>query len=426
MKISQKLIHLILSACCLTTAGAATRYAGGDISLLPEYEKAGARYFDHAGHPVAQIIPWAKSQGMNAMRVRLFVNPSKYKELHGTDADPATRYDPNACQNLDYIIPLCRDITAAGMDLMLDFQYSDTWADPAKQWTPIDWEGLDDDQLCDKIYQYTRESLTALKEAGITPKFIQTGNEISYGMLWGKLGTDTPLKALMGSDANWARFGRLLNRAIEACREVCPEAEIILHTERVMQIDVLTNFYNMMARLSVDYDIIGLSYYPFWHGDMAQLNNALTALETRFPAKEIMIVETGYALKWQIPYAELDHTDIWPISDAGQAKFARDLVDTLDRHSSVTGLFWWWMEYNPYNTDLSGWYNAPLFDPTTGRASSAFEIICSFAGNNTGVAPTTADPDHTTPRWYDIHGRHVDPETAKGVMLSTQGDKIYR
>lgn len=150
----------------------------------------------------------------------------------------------------------------------------------------------------------------------MTPAFIQTGNEISYGMLWGPLGTASPKKAFMGSDANWQRFGNLLSRAIEACREVCPQAKIIIHTERVGQIDVLTNFYEKISELDVDYDIIGLSYYPFWHGGMKQLSDALSVLEKEFSSKNIMIVETGYALKWQVPYQGIiDHTHVWPISD---------------------------------------------------------------------------------------------------------------
>lgn len=360
---------------------------------------------------------------MNAMRVRLFVNPKKYKEIHGNDSNGDTRYDPNACQDLEYIIPLCKEIVNSGMKLMLDFQYSDTWADPGKQWTPIDWEGLTDEQLYDKIYEYTRETLLTLKEEGVTPSFIQTGNEISYGMLWGKLGTSSPKKTFMGKEANWKRLGNLLNRAIDACHEVCPNAKIIIHTERVMQTDVLTNFYKKMEQLGVAYDIIGLSYYPFWHGDMTQLSKALTALQNDFSGKNIMIVETGYALKWQVPYPDIiDHTKVWPISDAGQKKFAQDLVDTIEKFDSVNGLFWWWMEYNPYNTNLQGWYNAPLFDPTTGRASSAFEVICSFAKDNSSVGNVT---DSFTPGndvWYDLNGEKVTRYT-KGIVISN-GKKI--
>ena len=415
------LMLMLLAAFCTQ---AQTRYAGGDISLLPQYIDAGAKYFDHDGKPVAEFLPWCHQEGMNVMRVRLFVNPEKYKELHANDANSDTKYDANACQSMEYILPLCKDIVDAGMNLMLDFHYSDTWADPAKQWTPIDWEGLDDDQLCDKIYQYTKQTLLTLKDAGITPAFIQPGNEISYGMLWGKLGSYDLKKTFMGSNANWDRLGRLLGRAIEACREVAPEAKIIIHTERVAQINVLTNFYDKMRSLGVDYDIIGLSYYPFWHGDMAQLSAALSALEKNFPTKNIMIVETGYALKWQVPYPDIaDHTSVWTISDAGQKKFAEDLVATLEKHPAVNGLIWWWMEYNPYNTKLEGWYNAPLFDPTTGRASSAFKVICSFAtGGDAGIGSAAADGCEPE-QWFDMQGRPVH-KSHPGLIIS-KNKKIF-
>lgn len=245
-------------------------------------------------------------------------------------------------------------------------------------------------------------------------------------MLWGKLGTTSPKKAFMGSNANWDRFGKLLSRAIEACREVVPSAKIVLHTERVLQIDVMTNFYRKMQEMNVDYDVIGLSYYPFWHGDMTQLDKALTALETEFTAKNIMIVETGYGLKWQVPYNDIiDHTSIWPISDAGQMKFTQDLVATVEKHKSVNGLLWWWMEYNPYNTNLSGWYNAPLFDPTTGRASSAFHTLCLYVSSGMGIDGITKKGNNEAIRWYNLHGQHVDASTP-GLLISKDRKKINR
>ena len=234
---------------------ASDRYVGGDISLLPEYEKAGAIYKDFKGEPIADLLPFLKNNGMNAMRVRLFVNPEDYK---GNDADP------NACQDLEYIIPLCKRIKDEGFSLLLDFHYSDTWADPAKQWTPESWKNLTDDQLYVKIYDYTKETLQTLKGNGITPDFIQPGNEISFGMLWGEYGSPEKelKKTFMGSDANWNRLGKLLNQAIRACKEECPDAEIVIHTERVADVAVQKNFYDWMDKLNVEYDIIGLSYYP--------------------------------------------------------------------------------------------------------------------------------------------------------------------
>lgn len=420
MKIKNLLSALIIAA--VAPALAAQHYVGGDISLLPEYEKAGSQYKTHEGEPIADLIPWLRQQGMNAMRVRLFVNPTKYKQLHGNDANPDTKYDPNACQDLEYIKPLCKRIVDAGMDLMLDFHYSDTWADPAKQWTPVDWEGLSDEQLYKKIYDYTKDVLTQLKDYGVVPAFIQPGNEISYGMLWGPVGTSDPKKALMGDDSNWERFGTLLKQAVKACNEICPDAKIILHTERVAQVGVLSNFYQKMAEMQVPYDIIGLSYYPYFHGNMNVLDRALQTLQTGFPSKNIMIVETGYSYKWEVPGTTHDNTATWPYSEEGQAKFVTDLVDELDKYKDVDGLFWWWLEYNAYNSDLSGWYNAPLFDSTTGKATAALKALCGYA--TSGIEDILPDfSGAESHQWYNIHGLPVTGPRTPGLYIQN-GRKV--
>ncbi len=420
MKIKNLLSALIIAA--VAPALAAQHYVGGDISLLPEYEKAGSQYKTHEGEPIADLIPWLRQQGMNAMRVRLFVNPTKYKQLHGNDANPDTKYDPNACQDLEYIKPLCKRIVDAGMDLMLDFHYSDTWADPAKQWTPVDWEGLSDEQLYKKIYDYTKDVLTQLKDYGVVPAFIQPGNEISYGMLWGPVGTSDPKKALMGDDSNWERFGTLLKQAVKACNEICPDAKIILHTERVAQVGVLSNFYQKMAEMQVPYDIIGLSYYPYFHGNMNVLDRALQTLQTGFPSKNIMIVETGYSYKWEVPGTTHDNTATWPYSEEGQAKFVTDLVEELDKYKDVDGLFWWWLEYNAYNSDLSGWYNAPLFDSTTGKATAALKALCGYA--TSGIEDILPDfIGAESHQWYNIHGLPVTGPRTPGLYIQN-GRKV--
>lgn len=390
-----------------------TRYAGGDISLLDKYEKAGAVYKTPDGQPIADLLPWLAAQGMNAMRVRVFVDPTAYK---GNDADP------NACQTVESVLPLCRRIKEAGMKLMLDFHYSDTWADPAKQYTPAAWAGLGDAALADTLHAYTRRSLQLLKDAGCAPDFIQPGNEISYGMLWGPEGTpdSAKKKTFMGSDANWQRLGNLLNAAISACRGVCPEAQIVIHTERTAQTNVQKNFYDRMASLKVDYDIIGLSYYPYFHGNLTQLGNALKSLAQNFSSKKVMIVEAGYPYAWEVPGTTQKVE--WAYSEAGQEAFAKDLVDLLMQYSQVDGLFWWWMEYNAYGTSLSGWYNAPLFDSRNGRATPALKTICSYATPGASVNGIEVTDDAPV-QWYDLTGRPVTPPLMPGIYLS-RGRKV--
>ena len=193
----------------MASAVQAQKYVGGDISCLTDNEAKNAQYLDFEGK-ACPALDLFRQEKLNAMRVRLFVNPSDYPNN-----------DSNACQDLDYVISLSKRIKEAGFKLMLDFHYSDTWADPAKQWTPKAWETLSDDELYTKIYEYTKETLQKMKDEGVAPEFIQTGNEISYGMLWGKEGSSNLKKCYMGKDANWNRFTTLLKSMLRVFVDFC-------------------------------------------------------------------------------------------------------------------------------------------------------------------------------------------------------------
>ena len=362
---------------------------GGDISMLTKYEAhqrmalrygiTNAHYYDMNGQVIDDVIAWTEQQGWNAARVRLFVNPA-----NASAADKGQ----GVIQNLDTVKVLGRRIKQAGMQFMLDFHYSDSWADPVKQYTPAEWADLDDEALTDKVYEYTRDCLRALKAAGATPDFIQTGNEISYGMLWGPVGAPASQlkKCYMGDETNWERFTNLLKAAGRACREECPQAKIILHTERVAKPNIMLNFYNQMRDKSVDYDIIGLSYYPYYHGGLSTLANALNSLSNNYQDKDIMIVETGYCYHYAIT-GDYDLSSTWPITYEGQRQFTADMVARLKPYSKVKGLFWWFPEANEYGLGGSywntlhvndNWYNAGLWDHETGRALPALYELKPF------------------------------------------------
>ena len=381
-------------------------YVGGDISLLPEYQEAGSIYKDAEGKE-RDLLPFLKEVGMNAMRVRLFVDPVDFIDKNKTD--------PNACQDLNYIIPLCRQIVDCGMSLMLDFHYSDTWADPSKQWIPARWEGLNDTQLLDSIYSYTKNSLVVLKENGIVPEFIQTGNEISYGFLWTPYGKDDDKSNHVGMDSDeegWQRFINLLKSAIKACREVFPDAQIVIHNERVEWPEYLEYFYEKLISNELDYDIIGLSYYPYFHGGMDVISKALTALSGKFPKIQIMIVETGYSYKWPLGDKDVEY----PLSEDGQNQFAQALVNTLRKFDNATGLFWWWMEYNAYGTNLENWYNAPLFSSQTGKAQKALYTICSFATDYNDIDTIESDSVNSD-QWYNLNGMPIMQPSLPGYYI---------
>lgn len=391
----KRIVLMGLMACALSMQ--AQKYVGGDISMLPQYEKAGVAYKDAAGNTVTDVLAFFKQEGQNAMRVRLFVDPSK-------DNDKAV------CQDLDYVKELGKRIKAAGMKFMLDFHYSDTWADPAKQWTPDAWKDLSNEQLYTKIYEYTKDCLQQLKAAGATPDMIQTGNEISYGMLWG---TEAAAKNNQNNrcytsspEANWTRFITLLKKAGEACREECPQAQIILHSERTPKVNVLTDFYDRMKAAAVDYDIIGLSYYPDYHGSLETLETALNTLENKQYGKEIMIVETGYSYAWSIGN-DFDYTATYPYTEEGQRQFTADLIAMLNTHQEVKGLFWWWPEDNGNKNVTAHWWNAALYDHNTGKPFAAFYELKNFVGDNTAVSTVEAERFLSSQHVVTIDGRQV-------------------
>ena len=391
----RRIILMGMMVCGLSVQ--AQKYVGGDISMLPQYEKAGVVYKDAAGNTVSDVLAFFKQEGQNAMRVRLFVDPSK-------DNDKAV------CQDLDYVKDLGKRIKEAGMKFMLDFHYSDTWADPAKQWTPDAWKDLSNEQLYTKIYEYTKDCLQQLKAAGATPDMIQTGNEISYGMLWG---TEAAAKSNQNNrcytnspEANWTRFITLLKKAGEACREECPQAQIILHSERTPKANVLTDFFDRMKAAAVDYDIIGLSYYPDYHGSLTTLETALNTLESKQYGKEIMIVETGYSYAWSIGN-DFNYTATYPYTEEGQRQFTADLIAMLNKHQEVKGLFWWWPEDNGNKNVTAHWWNAALYDHNTGKPFAAFYELKNFVGGDTSVNTLEADKLSSPHRIFTLDGRQI-------------------
>ena len=408
----------------LTTMVSAQKYVGGDISMLKKFLDEGAVYKDKDGNAV-EPLSFMKTEGWNAMRVRLFVDPSKASAQHKKEG---------VIQDLDYVKALGKSIKEAGFQFMLDFHYSDTWTDPGKHATPSAWTSLNVEQMKAKIAEYTKQCLQELKQAGAEPDFIQTGNEITTGMLW----PTGQIYAGGGAPAggSWNNFAGYLASAIKACNEECPQAKIVIHTEMHAPADV-PKFYNNLKNYSdVKYDIIGLSYYPDFHGDLTVLDNTLTTLETNYPDKKIMIVETGYGFEWQLSGAKHNFTSKWPVSEDGQKLFTTDLIAALQTHPNVNGLFWWYPEYTLNNIVFkngsedwskdftSGYWNAALFHYKTGRALSALYELKNFVGDDTGIDAMNHEPITNNRSWYTLDGRRLSAQpTQKGIYIH-QGKKV--
>ena len=423
MKYIKLIIALIL--CTTSLSITAQKYAGGDISLLSKYEANGAIYYDNSGNAISDVLTYFKEQGWNAMRVRLFVDPNNAS---------STEKGQGVCQDLDYVIALGKKIKAKGLNFMLDFHYSDTWADPSKQWIPASWKSYTETKLDSAIYAYTKDALTKLVAADATPDFIQTCNEISYGMLWGSSSDSesTLKKCYTSSSSNWSYFTTLLKKASTACREICPKAKIIIHTERIPNTSVLTGIYDKMKTYGVDYDIIGLSYYPYFHGALTQVTAALTALEAKDYGKDIMFVEFGYPAQWKVNGTTYDYTGTYPYSENGQKTITDDLITILNKHSEVTGLFWWWPEANEYglkwgtNNVTSDWYNATLFDSNTGKAFSAVSSLKNFISNPTGISSVKTEQKNDIDKWYNINGQELAKEPYIHGLFIHDGKKIMK
>lgn len=368
MKTNKLLLLLaILELATAVQAQTQTRkWLGGDISLLPTYEERGTVYRRANGEtaPALQIF---KENNWNMMRVRLFVDPQQAPDEHK---------DEGVCQDLDYVIALSRQIKEKGFALMLDFHYSDTWADPGKQFTPKRWEKANARQLADSVYHYTAQVLQAMNRAGVSPEMIQVGNEITFGTLWPTAKTE-PTK-----DKNWKHLGAILRAGCRACREICPQAKIIIHTEHAYDWEATRGFYERLKRQHVDYDIIGLSYYPMWHKDIPNLGHNISLLEKTFPDKPVMIVETAFYYSHDNDRWEKDpnnYSDLYPISAEGQRQYTHELVSELLRHQNVTGLFWWFPEENESGPKVIGsWINRGLFDNHTGKLLPAAEEMRRF------------------------------------------------
>ncbi|MCH5161626.1 MAG: glycosyl hydrolase 53 family protein [Clostridiales bacterium] len=309
---------------------------GIDVSTYFEELDRGAKYYD--GDKEVAPLDMLRANGVDCMRIRLWVDP--YDE----SGNP---YLGGTC-DFDNFIRLAKLAMSKGFSVMLDFHYSDFWCDPGKQTIPKSWVGLDLNGLADKVYEYTKSMLIAAKGNGIDIKYIQVGNEITNGMLWpiGKLGEEQTPRT------NYESLRTLIKSGVKACREVLPEAALILHLERSYDQDLYNEFYSNMT--DIDYDIIGFSYYPYWHGTFEQFFANVDNCK-KF-GKRLMIVEVGYGftLEDYIKSAHggahlvIDATVVdgmgfvkdYPLTPDGQAKFVRDILPLAEKHG-VEAVYWW-------------------------------------------------------------------------------------
>lgn len=240
---------------------------GADISWVQQNESKGMMYKENGKRE--DVLSILKSNGFNWIRLRLFVDPKAEKG-----------YSKEGYCDLEHTIVMAKRIKASGMNFLLDFHYSDNWADPGKQFMPSSWIGLEGKALEDKLFEYTKDVLQRFQAEGLTPQMVQIGNEINHGMMWpdGK------------SDSTLVPLSRLLRRAGEAVRAVNPKIQIMVHIACGGQNAESVSFFDKIQKNGVDFDVIGQSYYPEYHGTLDELRFNLTDLITRYN-KPIIVVE---------------------------------------------------------------------------------------------------------------------------------------
>lgn len=239
---------------------------GADISFIPQLEAEGRKFYDNGVSKDAFTI--LKDHGFNYVRLRIFNNP-------GADSG----YSAKGYCGLDDTKKMALRIKEAGMGFLLDFHYSDNWADPAKQHKPAAWKKLNNQQLQDSITAFTRLTLLALKKQGTLPDMVQVGNEINHGILWPN-----------GRVKNLDTLAGFLKAGIGAVKEVSSKIRVMIHIACGGQNTESRYFVDNMLKRGVTFDIIGESYYPEWHGTPDSLKNNLTDLSTRYK-QDVIVVE---------------------------------------------------------------------------------------------------------------------------------------
>jgi arabinogalactan endo-1,4-beta-galactosidase len=286
---------------------------GADLSFLKMAEDSGSVFKENGmAKPGLDIF---RDHGYDWIRLRLFHTPDEL---------------PN---DLEYTIELAKEAKSKGFKFLLDYHYADSWADPAKQPVPAAWQGLELEVLRDSVYEYTKRTIEAFREAGVMPEMVQIGNEIRVGMMW-------PIGKLPDG---WDAFAELLKAGIEGVeagqgQEMRPL--IMIHYDNGADVEGNRYFYDKILAYNISFDIIGLSYYPWWHGNLLELRENLISLTEHYE-HDIILVETAY--NWRKSEYQEEELAPYPETPEGQKDFLISVNETLLNIPSrkIKGIFWW-------------------------------------------------------------------------------------
>lgn len=359
---------------------------GMDISSLKELEELGAKYY--MGGQERELLEILKAYGVNSIRLRLWNDP--YSES-GVPYGAGT-------SDLKTTMELAQRVLDKGFDFLLDIHYSDFWADPGKQRIPKAWRGMSAEELETAVYDFTRGTLLTMRKEHVFPTMIQVGNELSNGLLWP-----------YGKVPDYDNIARFINAGIRAVKSVDQEIPIMLHLDNGGNNDLYRKWFDEFMKCGEDFQVIGLSYYPFWHGTLQQLEDNMRDISERY-GKELIVAEIsmGHTLEDYKDYEKLNDEQRkgmaakpelaakieYPMTHQGQCDFLKDFLTRLAGIKGCRGFYYWepgWLpvpgsgwankealayieEKGPGGNE---WANQALFD-YDGNALPALEIIRDF------------------------------------------------
>jgi arabinogalactan endo-1,4-beta-galactosidase len=288
---------------------------GADLSFLRQAEANGKVFSD--GTNAAPGLQIFKNHGYNWIRLRIFV-------------EPVTGNLPN---DLKYTIAEAQDAKKLGYKLLLDFHYANSWADPGKQPIPDAWKNLSHKERIKTVFEYTRYTVAQFRDAGVLPDMVQVGNEVTHGMMWpaGKL------------PEHWDNFADYLSAGIKGVKAGCgtnPPPRIMIHIDQGGSVSITKYFFDKLNRYGIDYDVIGFSYYPWWHGTLMDLRQNL-AFASETYHKDVVIVETAY--NWRPSRETADRVGPFPETPEGQREFLDAVMQVAleTPNQRCKGIFWW-------------------------------------------------------------------------------------
>ncbi len=335
---------------------------GVDISSLGDIEKAGGKFYNSKGEE-ADLFDILKENGVNWVRLRVWHTPVVAGKPYG-----------GGNNSVENDLPLAKRAKDAGMKLLVDFHYSDTWADPGKQHTPKAWRSMTIKELSSAVEQYTKDSLLAFEAAGARADMVQIGNELNNGFCW-------PLGKIWGDDKDdsvggFKGFTTLLKSASKGVRSAQGKGDrikIVIHLADGGDNSLYRTVFDEIKRAKVDYDVIGLSFYCYWHGTYDDLQKNMKDVAKRY-GKETMVMEAAYGFtpddgddQGNVFKTFSEDTTGYRPSVQGQATCIRDCIAAV-HEAGGTGVFYWEPAWIPVaGAGLSAkegdtWENQAMFD----------------------------------------------------------------